>query len=225
VKYVLVRETEPLVVSLQGDASGEAVLDFEEQLDDTVIASSTIADIPVTPSMTARISIPDTLEHASDFYLDEDGDGTVDQRIPLALGTTSFASTTKTMSQTSTRLPSVTTEFMQRAVSGGTALKEHVFQKLFGNNWIHPIQKAVIRETYSDLRESSSKAVTAIASTALPAPPSAHIEHVSTTSATTTAIYLNVASVTPAETSKLSGWLQSLASRLKHVLSYVLSLV
>lgn len=91
VKYVIVPSGSPYTLSLDGEASGTFTLDMQEQDGDTVIASSTIADVPVTPATSASLTISDSLESASPLVVDEDGNGSADLSIVPVLGSTVLA--------------------------------------------------------------------------------------------------------------------------------------
>lgn len=91
VKYVLVpTDNPPYTVALAGEGNGSFTLDLQERENDEVIASSTIADVPVTSSMRAVLSLSTSLAEASPLSLDENGDGTTDFFIPIVLGSTTF---------------------------------------------------------------------------------------------------------------------------------------
>ncbi len=55
--------------------SGVLALDIQEVSDGVVTASATIADVPVTASTTATLTISDSIDTASPLVVDENGDG------------------------------------------------------------------------------------------------------------------------------------------------------
>lgn len=70
-------------VKLIGESLGTFTFDIEETIGDTVVASTTWKDIPVTASSTLTLSIQ-TLASATALDMDVDGDGTID--VVLARG-------------------------------------------------------------------------------------------------------------------------------------------
>ncbi|HWU24320.1 MAG TPA: hypothetical protein VN086_01030 [Candidatus Paceibacterota bacterium] len=91
VKYVLVpANSAPYTVTLAGESNGTATFDMQELDDGVVAASSTIADMPVTRSMHATLTIGDSLPSASALVVDEDGDGSMEYSIEPVLGSTVF---------------------------------------------------------------------------------------------------------------------------------------
>lgn len=91
VKYVVVPATDaPYTLTLAGEGNGTFTLDMQEVDADTVTASSTIADVPVTSTTRAMLTVADSLETASALSIDEDDDGTIDTSVSPVLGATVF---------------------------------------------------------------------------------------------------------------------------------------
>lgn len=90
VKYVLV-PSGSYAVALEGEGTGEATLDIEELSGGEVLASSTVADIPITPATRAHLGLDGGLAHASPLTIDQDGDGRDEYAIPLRRDETVFA--------------------------------------------------------------------------------------------------------------------------------------
>lgn len=90
-KYVLVpANSGPYTVTLTGESSGIVTFDMQELDDGIVAASSTIADVPVTSSTHAILTIEDSLASASALAIDQDGDGSTEYSIKPVLGSTVF---------------------------------------------------------------------------------------------------------------------------------------
>jgi hypothetical protein len=94
VKYVVLPLDAHYTIELQGEGTGLFTLDVQEQRNGTVLASTTIADVPVTTSMRATFSINGSLKDTSALSIDEDGDGSEDLSIMPIIGTTTFPETT-----------------------------------------------------------------------------------------------------------------------------------
>lgn len=91
VKYVLIPSDDPpYTLALAGEGDGSFTLDLQELENDVVTASSTIADVPVTESTRAMLSLSAGLRDASPLSVDESGDGTAEFSIPIALASTTF---------------------------------------------------------------------------------------------------------------------------------------
>ncbi|MDD3531552.1 MAG: alpha/beta hydrolase [Candidatus Pacebacteria bacterium] len=75
VKYVSVPQGGTYELSMRGQASGTFSLDIEESVGGVVTNTSTIADVPVTPSTLASLTIADGAATASALSVDENGDG------------------------------------------------------------------------------------------------------------------------------------------------------
>ncbi|HUO56369.1 MAG TPA: hypothetical protein VMU27_02975 [Candidatus Paceibacterota bacterium] len=70
VKYIFADEGSPQTLTMSGYASGVFTLNVNEvQDDDTIVASTTFANIPTTPQTTATISIPDSLSSESNLVV------------------------------------------------------------------------------------------------------------------------------------------------------------
>lgn len=91
VKYVLVpTENPPYTLTIAGEGNGSFTLDLQELENDELTASSTVADVPVTGSTRATLSISSSLADASSLSVDETGDGITDFSLPVVLGSTTF---------------------------------------------------------------------------------------------------------------------------------------
>jgi len=92
VKYVLVPVTQgPYTVRLIGLRSGSFTLDVQELKDDEIVASSTIADVPVEQNTQATFTLGKSLDETSPLLVDSNEDGSTDMVIPFVLGSTVFA--------------------------------------------------------------------------------------------------------------------------------------
>ncbi len=92
VSYVLVPADAPYTLTLDGQASGTFTLDIQELEGAAVTASSTFAEMPVTSSMLATLSVDEHVASTSPLAVDEDGDGTVEFYVSPKLGAVSFPS-------------------------------------------------------------------------------------------------------------------------------------
>ncbi len=78
VKYVFTDENTPVHVNLRGYATSTFTLRLDELQSDTVVASTTFKDLPVSPQTSVRIDIGNNLQSVSPLLLDRNGDGTTD---------------------------------------------------------------------------------------------------------------------------------------------------
>lgn len=90
VKYVTVPAGATYTLSLTGLDSGTFTLEIEEIESGSTVASSTLANIPVSASTTATLTIGDSLASASALSVDIDGDGTVDATLAPQAGETTL---------------------------------------------------------------------------------------------------------------------------------------
>ena len=92
VKYAIAPAENEYQLTLHGLGSGMFSLDIQEQIGDTIVASTTIANVPVTTSTTASMTIHGSVANTSPLTVDEDGDGTTDITIsPLTNEIVSYA--------------------------------------------------------------------------------------------------------------------------------------
>ncbi|MFZ1075559.1 MAG: NosD domain-containing protein [Minisyncoccia bacterium] len=75
VKYIIAPEGGQYQLSMHGQATGSFSLDMQEFSDDTITASSTIANIPTTASTTANLTISNGIGTVSTLTVDENSDG------------------------------------------------------------------------------------------------------------------------------------------------------
>ncbi len=92
VKYVVVPAGVSYTLNLAGDSTGSFTFDMEDLADNDVIATSTIANVPVTAQTRAEIAINGDIEHTSTLDVDTDGNGTTDFSISPATGAIEDAS-------------------------------------------------------------------------------------------------------------------------------------
>jgi hypothetical protein len=99
VKYVIIPGGDHYELSLNGQTTsggaggwrgsgGTFTLDIQESSGGVVTASATIADVPVTASTTASLTISDDIDTASPLTVDENGDGTIIITITPIIGET-----------------------------------------------------------------------------------------------------------------------------------------
>lgn len=93
VKYVLVPADTTYTLTLTGEDTGSFTLDLQEQVGGATVASSTIADVPVTRSTSATLGIGGSLTRMTALTVDQDGDGSTDFAVQPVLGATVFPET------------------------------------------------------------------------------------------------------------------------------------
>lgn len=77
-RYALALAGEPYRLLMRGTDVDDVSVDLQELLDDQVIASTTFADMQVTASTSATLTITDGIADASSLSVDQDGDGIPD---------------------------------------------------------------------------------------------------------------------------------------------------
>jgi hypothetical protein len=85
-KYAGTEASGNTTIKLFGQASGTFTLDIEEIHGDTLFASTTFADIPVTASSTAIVQMETLANTEPELKLDINGDGQVDATISSGVG-------------------------------------------------------------------------------------------------------------------------------------------
>ncbi len=88
VQYLIAPAGSQYQLNLSGLASGMFSLDIEESLGGTLVATATIADVPVSTSTTVHLTISNGIADASALSVDENGDGSADFAIKPSVGTT-----------------------------------------------------------------------------------------------------------------------------------------
>ncbi len=88
VKYITVPQGSTYQLTMRGQESGTFSLEMQESLGGVVTASSTIANVPTTPSTLASLTISGGLETASALTVDTDGDGGSDLSVTPRVGET-----------------------------------------------------------------------------------------------------------------------------------------
>lgn len=88
VKYVTVPAGPTYALKLAGYDSGTFTLEMQEISGGSVVASSTIANVPSTASTTAKLTIGATLDTISTLAVDTDGDGIDDVTMAVQAGET-----------------------------------------------------------------------------------------------------------------------------------------
>ena len=85
VQYIFSDGSTSITVALNGQGSGTATFDISSMTGNTVTASTTFVNIPVTPQtrITMTMASGGSLAGASDLLVDEDGDGEVDVTLPF----------------------------------------------------------------------------------------------------------------------------------------------
>lgn len=79
-------------LTLAGEGRGMFTLDLEELEGDSITASSTVTDVPVTSETLAMLTLSNSLKSASALSIDEDGNGSPDFSAALVIGSTTFPS-------------------------------------------------------------------------------------------------------------------------------------
>lgn len=102
VKYIFSDETRVNHISMSGYGSGKFTFNVNELQGDTVVASTTFANIPTTPQTKVSFNVLDSLTNASKLAVDTDGDSTVDFSLTPKLGATVTDQTPPTTSITFT---------------------------------------------------------------------------------------------------------------------------
>jgi pimeloyl-ACP methyl ester carboxylesterase len=87
VKYITTPASAALKLVLSGQASGHFSLDIQEVQGDTILATTTFADIPSSTSTIVTMDFTDsTIVNASPLHVDTNGDGTIDHNLTAVLG-------------------------------------------------------------------------------------------------------------------------------------------
>jgi hypothetical protein len=87
VKYITAPASVTLHLALNGQASGSFSLDVQEIQGDTILATTTFADIPSSTSTIVTMDFTDgTIINASPLHIDANGDGTIDYNLTAVLG-------------------------------------------------------------------------------------------------------------------------------------------
>jgi hypothetical protein len=88
VKYAIAAAGSTYKLVMKGQGNGTFSLDIQEQSGNTVTQTTTLADIPVTSSTLAALTITSGAIDASSLQVDENGDGSVDYELAPRVGRT-----------------------------------------------------------------------------------------------------------------------------------------
>jgi pimeloyl-ACP methyl ester carboxylesterase len=133
--YVVFPSDEPTQVKMSGTGEGTVTFKLTESIDDTVTATSTFLDIPVTASSTGMITVG-TVASASPLIIDENGDGTPDFTlapklndivVPDFVAPVTIASTTGTLGTNNWYTSNVTVRFF--ATDTGSSVKNTYYSQ------------------------------------------------------------------------------------------------
>lgn len=100
VQYIIAPQGPQYRLVLNGLDLGTFSLDIQEVEGDTLLAQTTLANIPTTPDTTAVLEIGDGIQTASELEVDEDGNGTTDITLQSQSGETVFYKEPETPSET-----------------------------------------------------------------------------------------------------------------------------
>lgn len=88
VQYLISPAGQAYRLALEGLAAGSFSLDVQEQVGNTIVASTTFAGVPTTASTTVSFAITSGIADASSLQVDTDGDSTTDITLAPAVGAT-----------------------------------------------------------------------------------------------------------------------------------------
>jgi len=90
VQYITVPAGPEYTVEMNGVAPGTFSLDIQEVSGGSIVAASTLANVPTQAGTVATMTIGDSLETISSLSVDSDGNGSTDFLLPVAQDSTSF---------------------------------------------------------------------------------------------------------------------------------------